>query len=312
MNRTDLKRLREAEDSLPPEQRYEAISKRYNAEKREGLIKSVLGKQAKPRKTSAVSLPSPEPKTLSSAELFEQQIEGLIGSFAGKKVKGAAIPPVVASDPRKAYRRGSALVAVMALMTVGAMGTIWISAPDTITIFRLLPNQEKRQQQEVKSEPGRIKHLLSGKLVNSRKIRVSGCSITDIKRFRFRHPVSGLARWHNGIDLVCPRMPHPIYSPFDGTLKVLRPANSGGGGLVVRVTSPDGWMVQIMHAHSSIKPGKVKAGQKIGMGGATTQPNMGKATGPHNHVEIANVIGKRRYYTPSVNLLRAILEGRGK
>lgn len=310
MNRTDLKRLREAEDSLTPEQRYEAIYKRYNTEKREGLIKSLFGKQVKPQKTSAV--PAAETKTLSSAELFEQQIEGLIGSFAGKKVKGAAIPPVVASDSRKAYRRGSALVALLSLMTVGALGTVWISAPDVITIFRLLPtNQEKRQQEQLKSEPGRIKQLLSGKLVNSRKIRVSGCSITDIKRFRFRHPVSGLARWHNGIDIVCPKMPHPIYAPFDGTLRVLRPANSGGGGLVLRITSPDGWMVQIMHAHSSIKPGRVKAGQKIGMGGATTQPNMGKATGPHSHIEIARLEGtRRRYLTPSVRLVEAILGGR--
>lgn len=153
--------------------------------------------------------------------------------------------------------------------------------------------------------------VFSGSPITKAGINIGTCTVTDYRRFRNVHPVPGVPpRWHNGIDVACPGGTHEVYSPVAGTLRILQPAQSGGGGLVARIQTEDGWTIQNMHMlEISAKPGKISAGQKLGTGGAPkNHPNAGLGTGPHSHYERFELVdGKRRYVTPTDIELKALL-----
>ncbi|NER39721.1 MAG: M23 family metallopeptidase [Oscillatoria sp. SIO1A7] len=153
--------------------------------------------------------------------------------------------------------------------------------------------------------------VFSGTPITKAGIKIGNCRTTDYRRYRSVHPVPGVPpRWHNGIDVACPGGTHEVYSPVAGTLRILRPAQSGGGGLVARIQTDDGWTIQNMHMlEITAKPGKISAGQRLGTGGAPkNHPNAGLGTGPHSHYERFEVVnGKRRYVTPTDLELKALL-----
>ncbi|MCR5696178.1 MAG: peptidoglycan DD-metalloendopeptidase family protein [Marinilabiliaceae bacterium] len=75
----------------------------------------------------------------------------------------------------------------------------------------------------------------------------------------------------------------PIYSAFDGKVRVVRKTrNAGGYGNLVVVRHPNGLETYYGHLSShAVKEGDiVKAGEVIGYGG-----NTGRSTGPHLHFE---------------------------
>lgn len=154
------------------------------------------------------------------------------------------------------------------------------------------------------------KKIFSGREITKRGA-ISECTITDYRRFRQIHPVPGVsARWHNGVDVACPQGTHTVYSPISGTLTILPPSESGGGGLVARIESDRGWFIQNMHMlEITAKPGKIKAGDKIGTGGAPKgHVNAGVGTGPHSHYERFQILdGKRHYVDPTESEIKALL-----
>ena len=158
--------------------------------------------------------------------------------------------------------------------------------------------------------------LFAGAVADQIGIRIKTlrgeCRVTDIRRFRPKHPVTGLPQAHNGVDTACNHPFPAIHAPFHGTLNIIEPNASNGGGLVARIRSEDGkWMVQILHNHKiTAKPGPVRAGQQLGWGAAPLgSKNAGKATAPHVHIEIANIedgLDRRVYRDVTTNLLRAV------
>ena len=160
-------------------------------------------------------------------------------------------------------------------------------------------------------KPEAATDVFSGTPITKAGIKLGNCRTTDYRRYRSVHPVPGVPpRWHNGIDVACPGGTHEVYSPVAGTLRILRPAQSGGGGLVARIQTDDGWTIQNMHMlEITAKPGKISAGQRLGTGGAPkNHPNAGLGTGPHSHYERFKVVnGKRRYVTPTDIELKALL-----
>ncbi len=86
-------------------------------------------------------------------------------------------------------------------------------------------------------------------------------------------------RFHYGIDLAMPTGT-PIYSTFDGTIRVAKWNKSYGNLIVIRHDNG----LETYYAHLSriqVKPGqKVKAGEQIGLAG-----NTGRSYGSHLHFE---------------------------
>ncbi len=102
------------------------------------------------------------------------------------------------------------------------------------------------------------------------------------------HPIEGAVtsdfgprdgKFHYGIDLGL-RVGDPIFSAFEGVVRISQYSPSYGHVVVVRHDNG----LETLYAHLSkrlFKPGqRVKAGQKIGLGG-----NTGRSTGPHLHFE---------------------------
>ena len=154
------------------------------------------------------------------------------------------------------------------------------------------------------------KDVFSGKAIVQTGQKFGRCRITDYRRFRSVHPVPGMPpRWHHGVDVGCGGT-HDVYSPVTGTLKILPPNKTGGGGLVARIVTEDGWTIQNMHMLQISAPaGDIKAGDKLGIGGAPKgHPNAGLGTGPHSHYERFQVVdGKRKYVNPTDTEIKALL-----
>ena len=102
------------------------------------------------------------------------------------------------------------------------------------------------------------------------------------------HPIKGVVtsdfgyrsgKYHYGIDLRL-KIGSPIYSAFNGVVRISQYSPSYGNVMVVRHENG----LETLYAHLSkrlYKPGqRIKAGQKIGLGG-----NTGRSTGPHLHFE---------------------------
>ncbi|MBQ6999574.1 MAG: peptidoglycan DD-metalloendopeptidase family protein [Oscillospiraceae bacterium] len=110
---------------------------------------------------------------------------------------------------------------------------------------------------------------------------VSGYKLTSPFGMR-KHPVLGVVRMHNGIDMACAQGT-PIYATRAG--KVTRTAyQAGGAGNYVSINHLDGFSSVYMHmTHYVVSAGQtVSQGQLIGYVG-----NTGLSTGPHLHFGIS-------------------------
>ena len=110
---------------------------------------------------------------------------------------------------------------------------------------------------------------------------VSGYRLTSAFGMR-KHPVLGIVRMHNGIDMACAQGT-PIYATRAGT--VTRTSyQAGGAGNYVSINHLDGFSSIYMHmTHYVVSQGQsVSQGQLIGYVGST-----GISTGPHLHFGIS-------------------------
>jgi biotin carboxyl carrier protein len=95
-----------------------------------------------------------------------------------------------------------------------------------------------------------------------------------------RHPMLGVVRRHNGIDIAAPTGT-PITAPHEGIVHFV--GRRIGYGIVIEIDHGNGVLTRYAHCKSAnVEEGQVvRAGQQIGTVGAT-----GLATGPHLHFEI--------------------------
>lgn len=110
---------------------------------------------------------------------------------------------------------------------------------------------------------------------------VSGYTVTSPFGMRV-HPVLGVSRMHNGIDMACAQGT-PIYATRAGKVTVAS-YQAGGAGNYVSINHLDGFASIYMHmTHFVVSAGQnVSAGQLIGYVGST-----GGSTGPHLHFGIS-------------------------
>ena len=110
---------------------------------------------------------------------------------------------------------------------------------------------------------------------------VSGYTLTSPFGMR-KHPVLGVNRMHNGIDMACAQGT-PIYATRAGRVTTAA-YQAGGAGNYVSINHLDGFASIYMHmTHYVVSVGQnVTAGQLIGYVGST-----GISTGPHLHFGIS-------------------------
>lgn len=110
------------------------------------------------------------------------------------------------------------------------------------------------------------------------------------------HPITGVSRMHNGIDIANSRWT-PIYASADGVVTVSRYSESFGN--YVALDHGNGYVTKYAHMQlNSVKQGQfVKRYQLLGYMG-----NTGLSAGPHLHYEVW-------YNSKAVNPLRYILPG---
>ena len=110
---------------------------------------------------------------------------------------------------------------------------------------------------------------------------VSGYTLTSPFGMR-KHPVLGVNRMHNGIDMAC-ASGTPIYATRAGTVTTAA-YQAGGAGNYVSINHGDGFASIYMHmTHYVVYAGQsVAQGQLIGYVGST-----GISTGPHLHFGIS-------------------------
>jgi len=78
----------------------------------------------------------------------------------------------------------------------------------------------------------------------------------------------------------------PLYAPFDGEVVAFEESQ---GGLWLRITRADGFMIDFAHLSSRLKNGKYKEGEMIGTTGNTGT----RTSGPHLHCQVFNPQRKR-------------------
>ncbi len=110
---------------------------------------------------------------------------------------------------------------------------------------------------------------------------VSGYTLTSAFGMR-KHPVLGVVRMHNGIDMACSEGT-PIYATRAGTVTAAS-YQAGGAGNYVSINHLDGFSSIYMHmTHYVVSRGQtVSQGQLIGYVGST-----GISTGPHLHFGVS-------------------------
>jgi murein DD-endopeptidase MepM/ murein hydrolase activator NlpD len=144
--------------------------------------------------------------------------------------------------------------------------------------------QKEKELKDAKYEEELAKLALQGQNPPSNskwQIPVSGYTITSPFGMRV-HPVYGVQRMHNGIDMACAQGT-PIYATRAG--KVTRTSyQAGGAGNYVSINHLDGFSSVYMHmTHYVVSEGQtVSQGQLIGYVGST-----GISTGPHLHFGIS-------------------------
>ena len=110
---------------------------------------------------------------------------------------------------------------------------------------------------------------------------VSGFTLTSAFGMR-KHPVLGVVRMHNGVDMACPQGT-PIYATRAGKVTIAS-YQAGGAGNYVSINHLDGFSSVYMHmTHYVVSAGQsVSQGQLIGYVGST-----GISTGPHLHFGVS-------------------------
>ena len=95
-----------------------------------------------------------------------------------------------------------------------------------------------------------------------------------------KHPILGIRRFHEGIDLLC-NYGSEVHASGDG--KVVAVERRAGFGLVVEIDHGFGYRTIYAHLSKSLvkKGNSVTRGQKIAKSG-----NSGLSTGPHLHYEV--------------------------
>ncbi|MDG5816594.1 M23 family metallopeptidase [Chitinispirillales bacterium ANBcel5] len=107
------------------------------------------------------------------------------------------------------------------------------------------------------------------------------------------HPVSGVRRFHNGIDLEAD-IGDPVVAFADGIVEHSLFSETGGHMIVLKHANE--YKTRYLHLDKRlVKSGEVIAGQKIGTAG-----NTGISSGPHLHFEIIRK-GKRVDPTDYIN-----------
>ena len=96
------------------------------------------------------------------------------------------------------------------------------------------------------------------------------------------HPVTGVASFHNGIDIAVP-VGTPVKAPMRGT--VISTGSHPTGGLQMVLQHPNGWRTGYAHLSQYVaKVGEeVVQGETIALSG-----NTGASTGPHLHFTITS------------------------
>lgn len=97
-------------------------------------------------------------------------------------------------------------------------------------------------------------------------------------RFGYRtHPVTGVRKFHNGIDLAA-RIGTPVLSPAPGIVSSVTFNNTGGNQLVVK--HDNGYQTGYAHLSKVLVSvgAKISQGEQIALTG-----NTGASTGPHLH-----------------------------
>jgi murein DD-endopeptidase MepM/ murein hydrolase activator NlpD len=113
----------------------------------------------------------------------------------------------------------------------------------------------------------------------------SGSPVGDIRvssKYGYRtHPETQKRTLHRGMDFAV-NTGHPIYSPADGVVEVVRPSDKGSGNFI-RLQHSFGFSSSYSHLSKfAVKAGEfIEKGQLIGYSG-----NSGLSTGPHLHYEI--------------------------
>ncbi len=95
------------------------------------------------------------------------------------------------------------------------------------------------------------------------------------------HPVTGVRKLHDGIDLMLPTGT-PIHAALTGRISRVRSDHPVAGNTITLV-SPAGWSIYYAHlSEVDVEPGEqVRRGQLLGLTGAT-----GRVTGPHLHLAV--------------------------
>lgn len=114
---------------------------------------------------------------------------------------------------------------------------------------------------------------------------VKGFVVTDIRKWRSRHPVTGQGRMHHGTDIGCPSGT-PVAASADGVVSFT--GWQTGYGNIVYVKHGGGWHTRYAHLTSDkVSVGQsVKRGEIIGYSG-----NTGVGTGAHLHWEVRDPSG---------------------
>ncbi|MEZ7885839.1 MAG: M23 family metallopeptidase [Flavobacteriales bacterium] len=126
------------------------------------------------------------------------------------------------------------------------------------------------------------------------------------------HPINGIVtsdfgyrsgKHHYGIDLRL-KIGDPIFSAFGGVIRISKYSASYGNVMVVRHDNG----LETLYAHLSKRHfssgQRVKAGQKIGLGG-----NTGRSTGPHLHFE-CRYLGKPINPNDIIDFENGVLKGK--
>ncbi|MEY8748643.1 M23 family metallopeptidase [Bacillales bacterium AN1005] len=114
------------------------------------------------------------------------------------------------------------------------------------------------------------------------------------------HPVSGVNKFHRGIDLVVSPADGPIYAFVAGEVMHAKMGVSGSGfgnyGIVVAIRDDKGYLHVYAHLSAAgVKVGQqVKRGQLIGKQGST-----GISSGAHLHYEVRKAASPQYGYTPT-------------
>ncbi|MDR2425767.1 MAG: M23 family metallopeptidase [Endomicrobium sp.] len=108
-----------------------------------------------------------------------------------------------------------------------------------------------------------------------------GGRISSTFGLRKKHPITGVASMHGGMDIAVP-IGTPVAAAADGVV-ILAATDVGHYGTAVYIDHKNGYVTHYGHLSSyNVKVGqKVKAGRLIGRSGAT-----GRVTGPHLHFTV--------------------------